>query len=210
MNNTQSTTVNTIDVDIDSWLGAPGADSIVTSGSEETKKPSMFSQGAPNMDFLDADTQDGEDKKDGDVSRGTTSTKEVFDDLDKDLNLDGKNEDDDQEDDKKPGRPKTEKSGLVNFLKKRIESKEMFAFDDYDDSKQSLDEYLGSLSEKDVDELWKANIDNIKTEVANQTPKEFFESLPDELQFAAKYVMDGGQDLKACSRHWDRYNRSGS
>jgi hypothetical protein len=40
----------------------------------------------------------------------------------------------------KPGRPKTEKSGLVEFLKKRIESKEMFAFDDYDESKQSLDE----------------------------------------------------------------------
>jgi hypothetical protein len=72
----------------------------------------------------------------------------------------------------------------------------MFAFDDYDESKQDLEEYLGTLSEKDVDDLWQANIDNLKQEVASNTPKEFFESLPDELQYAAKYVMDGGQDLK--------------
>jgi hypothetical protein len=72
----------------------------------------------------------------------------------------------------------------------------MFAFDDYDESKQSLDDYLGSLGEKDVEELWKANVDNLKQEVASSTPAEFFDSLPEELQYAAKYVMDGGQDLK--------------
>lgn len=72
----------------------------------------------------------------------------------------------------------------------------MFAFDDYDESKQSLDDYLSSLSEKDVDELWQANISNLKQEVASQTPAQFFESLPEELQYAAKYVADGGQDLK--------------
>jgi hypothetical protein len=84
----------------------------------------------------------------------------------------------------------------VEFLKKRIESKEMFAFDDFDESKQSLDDYLGSLAEKDIEELWQANMDNLKNEVAAKTPQEFFESLPDELQYAAKYVADGGQDLK--------------
>jgi hypothetical protein len=72
----------------------------------------------------------------------------------------------------------------------------MFAFDDYDESKQSLDEYLGTLGEKDIEELWQANVDNMKSEVAAKTPKEFFEALPDELQYAAKYVMDGGQDLR--------------
>lgn len=72
----------------------------------------------------------------------------------------------------------------------------MFAFDDYDETKESLDDYLSKLGEKDVEELWQANIDNLKSEVASQTPKEFFESLPEELQYAAKYVADGGQDLK--------------
>ena len=72
----------------------------------------------------------------------------------------------------------------------------MFAFDDYDEKKQSLDEYLGSLGEKDIEELWQANISNLKQEVASQTPAQFFESLPEELQYAAKYVADGGNDLK--------------
>ena len=72
----------------------------------------------------------------------------------------------------------------------------MFAFDDYDESKQTLDDYLANLGEKDVEELWQANIDNLKQEVAAETPAEFFESLPEELQYAAKYVADGGQDLK--------------
>ena len=76
----------------------------------------------------------------------------------------------------------------------------MFAFDDYDESKQSLDDYLGSLSEKDVEELWTANVDNLKQEVAAKTPKEFFESLPEELQYAAEYVSKGGQDLKGLFR----------
>jgi hypothetical protein len=94
------------------------------------------------------------------------------------------------------GRPRTDKSGLVEFLKKRIESNELFAFDDYDEKKESLDDYLGKLGEKDIEDLWKANIDNIKQDVASNTPQEFFESLPEELQYAAKYVADGGDDLK--------------
>jgi hypothetical protein len=76
----------------------------------------------------------------------------------------------------------------------------MFAFDDYDETKQSLDDYLGSLSEKDVEELWTANVDSIKQDVAANTPKEFFESLPEELQYAAEYVAKGGQDLKGLFR----------
>lgn len=190
------TSVQEVDLDIDSWLGAPGADSIVTPATEkkEETKPNFFSPNKTDLSFLDDEEetskeQSGETTKD--VSRETSA---VLKDLDKDLVGDI---DDEVEESKKPGRPRTEKSGLVEFLKKRIESKEMFAFDDYDESKQSLDDYLASLSEKDVDELWKANVDNLRQEVANQTPKEFFEALPEELQYAAKYVMDGGQDLKS-------------
>ena len=192
------TSVQQVDLDIDSWLGAPGADSIVTPSGDDKKdvKPNIFSQKAQDFSFLDEEDNDdsskeGTDDNDSDVPRGTkTVSKEDTDTL-----LD--NLDDDDSDSKgKGGRPKTEKSGLVEFLKKRIESKEMFAFDDYDENKQSLDEYLGTLGEKDVEELWQANLDNLKQEVAAKTPQEFFESLPDELQYAAKYVADGGQDLK--------------
>lgn len=184
------TSVQEIDLDVDSWLGAPGADSIVTPTETETK-PNLFSKTQTDLSFLDKD--DSDDSKD-EKSLGKEEAKEVLSEiLDKDI----KDEDEDNEPSKsKSGRPRTEKSGLVEFLKKRIESKEMFAFDDYDETKQSLDDYLSSLSEKDVDELWKANVDNLKQEVAAQTPEEFFKSLPEELQYAAKYVADGGQDLK--------------
>jgi hypothetical protein len=47
-----------------------------------------------------------------------------------------------------------------------------------------------------MEELWQANVDNLRQEVASNTPAEFFESLPEELQYAAKYVADGGSDLK--------------
>ena len=200
-NNVQ-TSVQQVDLDIDSWLGAPGADSIVTPTATEAKKPeakpNIFSKGDVDLSFIDVpDTEekkqeDKEDpaagKKDTEVKVSHETAAKVFDELDQ--------EEAEEESKSKGGRPRTEKSGLVEFLKKRIESKEMFAFDDYDESKQSLEDYLGGLGEKDIEELWQANIDNLKNEVAAKTPKEFFESLPEELQYAAKYVMDGGQDLK--------------
>lgn len=198
------TNVQQVDLDIDSWLSAPGAESIVTPAAETVKdaKTNIFSKSGPDLAFLDeeADTkkQDSvEDKKSADsveVPRETSTEKaaEVFNELDEEVETESKTS--------KAGRPRTEKSGLVEFLKKRIESKEMFAFDDYDESKQSLDDYLSGLGEKDVEELWQANIDNLKSEVASKTPQEFFESLPDELQYAAKYVADGGQDLKGLFR----------
>ena len=189
------TSVQQVDLDIDSlFSGAPSADSVVTPSEPTEIKPNVFSKQKTDLTFLDPDgsQKDAEGQKES-VSRETS--KEVLQDI---LDEDVKKLEDDEEEvvKNKPGRPKTEKSGLVEFLKKRIESKEMFAFDDYDENKQSLDEYLGSLGEKDVEELWQANIDNLKQEVAAQTPAEFFQSLPEELQYAAKYVADGGQDLK--------------
>lgn len=186
------TSVQQVDLDIDSWLGAPGADSIVTP-TDLDAKPTVFSKNKTDLSFLDkpADEESGETDDKTKVITKDEAKDILTDILDKEI-LD--DEDDDSKG--KGGRPRTEKSGLVEFLKKRIESKEMFAFDDYDEKKQSLDDYLGSLGEKDVEELWKANIDNLKQEVASNTPQEFFASLPEELQYAAKYVADGGQDLK--------------
>jgi hypothetical protein len=187
------TSVQQVDLDIDSlFSGAPSADSVVTPSEPTEIKPNVFSKKQTDLTFLDADGSQKDEKGQQEaVSRETS--KEVLQDILDDVVDES---DADQFTKGKPGRPKTEKSGLVEFLKKRIESKEMFAFDDYDETKQSLDEYLGGLGEKDVEELWQANIDNLKQEVAAETPAEFFESLPEELQYAAKYVADGGQDLK--------------
>jgi hypothetical protein len=97
---------------------------------------------------------------------------------------------------RKGGRPKTDKSGLVDFFKKQIEGGRLFAFDDFDDSKESLEDYLERLSPKDFDELWDANHQELGKHSQHQVSKQFFESLPTELQYAYKYVADGGQDLK--------------
>jgi hypothetical protein len=188
-----NSTVDNVSIDnIDDFLPMPGAESIVTSDDDENEKPNLFSsRNKPvNMDFLDDDSKKKNTNEDEDTSNAIAELDTALE-----------NGDDDVEDTKsKPGRKKTDKSGLVDFLKKRIEGNEMFAFDDFDDSKQSLDDYLGGLSEKDVEDLWKANVDNMKNEVAAATPKEFFESLPEELQYAAEYVAKGGQDLKGLFR----------
>ena len=196
-NNVQ-TSVQQVDLDIDSWLGAPGADSIVTpstgnpTGETTELKPNIFSKEKQDLSFLDKEDDEDDSSKDDEKDKAPKviskeETNHLIDNLDSEEDEDTKG---------KAGRPKTDKSGLVGFLKKRIESKEMFAFDDYDETKQDLEEYLGTLGEKDIEELWQANVDNMKSEVAAKTPKEFFESLPEELQYAAKYVMDGGTDLK--------------
>lgn len=197
MSTNDQTTVQQVDVDIDSWLGAPGADSIITPESE-IKKPTMFSQDKTDLSYLDKkedkDPLADEDDADKDTKPiSKAETEDLFADL---TNDDPEDDEDESQTKSKGGRPKTEKSGLVEFFKKRIEAKEMFAFDDFDESNQTLDEYLGNLGEKDYEDLWQANIDNLKNDVAANTPKEFFESLPEELQYAAKYVADGGQDLK--------------
>ncbi len=51
-----------------------------------------------------------------------------------------------------------------------------------------------------VEELFEANFQERENAVRENTPKEFFQSLPEELQVAAKYVADGGQDLKGLFR----------
>lgn len=199
---TVQTSVQQVDLDIDSWLGAPGADSIVTPAADDKNKPSVLSTNPVDLKFLNPDAEDDDTEEDDDKNKGGEQnpaskdpvSRETVDEL-----IDNLDEEED-ETKKKGGRPRTEKSGLVEFLKKRIESKEMFAFDDFDESKQTLDEYLAGLGEKDIEELWQANMDNLKNEVAAETPKEFFESLPEELQYAAKYVADGGQDLKGLFR----------
>ena len=180
---TNQTQVENVTIEnIDDFLPMPGAESVVTSDGDDEKQHLFTSPNKPvDMSFMDEANKTKEDSE----------TTEAISNLD--VALENGDEDEPK---KKTGRLKTEKSGLVEFLKKRIESDEMFAFDDYDESKQSLDDYLGNLSEKDVEELWKANTDNMKNEVAAKTPKEFFESLPNELQYAAEYVAKGGQDLK--------------
>jgi hypothetical protein len=191
------TSIEEVDIDIDGlFSGAPAASNILTQSGDATEiKPNIFSKKQTNLDFLDEDDKVNTTNTFNSTTNDVADKGEIKAVLDEILDEGDIPEFDANE--PKKGRPRTEKSGLVEFLKKRIESNEMFAFDDYDEKKQSLEDYLGGLAEKDVEELWQANVTNIKQEVASKAPAQLFESLPEELQYAAKYVADGGQDLKS-------------
>jgi hypothetical protein len=73
-----------------------------------------------------------------------------------------------------------------------IEEGTLFGFDD----DKSLEEY----TTKDFRDLFEANFNEREAAIRENTPKEFFAALPEELQYAAKYVADGGQDLKGLFR----------
>jgi len=179
------TVVQEIDVDIDSLFdGAPGAESVVTPTDAPTDvKPNIFSKPKTDLSFLDPGTET--EKKEEKEEKKEEVTQEDIKDLLSDV-------DDAIEDEKTTGRPKVDKSGLVETMTKLIDEGLIIPFDD----EKSMEEY----SLKDWKELLEANFQEREKTIRQETPQKFFESLPEELQYAAKYVADGGQDLKGLFR----------
>lgn len=170
---------------IDDFLPMPGADSIVTS-DDDGPKPSVFSKGAKPADLSFLDGSPAADDDDDDAGKTKTPTAaQVQDTL---AALDEELEGLDDEDPKKPGRKKIDKSGMVETFSKLIEEGLIVPFED--------DKDLADYSIKDWKELIQANFEEREKTLREQTPKEFFESLPNELQYAAEYVARGGQDMK--------------
>jgi len=194
-----------VEVNLDEiFNGAPGADSITLPEENSSKKPSMFSR-PENIDlsFVDepkeevkeetADTADTEKIKEPEtpvVAEGgaipEAKEKVTKDEIDDILN-DGL-ELAESEDEKSTAKGRKRIEGMSDVFKKMIENEEIIPFDD--------DKELDDYSAKDWKELIKANMDERANKVRRETPKQFFDSLPSELQTAAKYVADGGQDLK--------------
>lgn len=183
--NNQQTSVSEVDIDIDAlFSGAPGADSI-TLPNEEEKKPSMFSSETIDTSFLDK--KESEDETDDSTEGGNESVDDIISDLD------GEAADEEEEEvKKKAGRPRKDSVGISEVFSKLIEDELLIPFDD----EKPLEEY----SVSDWKELIEANIKEVENKVKSETPKEFFDSLPEELQYAAQYVMNGGSDLKGLFR----------
>jgi hypothetical protein len=89
---------------------------------------------------------------------------------------------------KKETRGRKAITGMADVFTKLIKDDKIVPFDD----DKSLEEY----SAKDWEELIQANLDEKANQVRRETPQQFFNSLPQELQIAARYVADGGTDLK--------------
>ena len=198
-NKTQDTTVEKVDINIDElFAAAPDADAIVT---PETKQPkSIFSKKEeldldftekpkvkaekPAVEESDAEEPKAEEAKEEpkaeEKKEETTATlDDVLDSLDEEAG-------EEETETKKRGRKKIE--GIEDVFSKLIKADKIVPFDD--------DKPLAEYSAKDWEELIDANMEEKANQVRKETPNKFFESLPDELKIAARYVFDGGKDLK--------------
>ena len=174
-----TTTVAQVDVNLDELFGTPGAESIMLPGTdkEEEKVKTVFSNdNTVDLSFIEKPgITTPEEKKE---------VEETIAELDNLISL--------EEDAGNKGRPKVDKSGLYELAQKMIEEGSLVGFDD----DKSLEDY----TTKDFRELFEANFQERENKIRENTPKEFFNALPEELQIAAKYVADGGQDLKGLFR----------
>lgn len=180
----ETTSIEQVDIDLDSldFLGTPGAENVML---PEEQKPSVFSRSSVDLSFIDKDSSNEKDETKEPEVKIDDVIQEVDPDSDFRLKQETKTDDSSET---KAGRPKVEKNGMAEVVNKLIEAGKIIPFDD----DKPLDEY----SLKDYQELIEANFQEIENKVRQQTPIEFFDSLPHELQYAAKYVADGGQDLK--------------
>ena len=144
-------------------------------------------------DDLNAKVEEKEDTKESEVDEAeaeeSVKNEEVVENADSILDaLDGNDELEEKEETKtKKGRKPI--SGISDVFSKLIKEDKIVPFDD--------DKDLSEYSAKDWEELIQANLEERANQVRRETPKQFFQSLPEELQIAAKYVADGGKDLKA-------------
>jgi hypothetical protein len=182
--NMEETTVEKVDIDIDEVFGA-SADNI-TLAEEEPKKPNMFSRPGSEADFSftkakeESEAEESEaDEDDVEVEANTeTSNAEIKaqgNDILDDISIDTRG--------RKPI------NGFTDVINKMVKSERLFAFDD----DKPLDEYTA----KDIEELLEANLEERANQVRRETPKQFFDALPNELKVAAQYVANGGTDLKS-------------
>jgi hypothetical protein len=203
------TKVEQVNVDLnDIFNAAPGGDSI-TLPEETAKKPSLFSRKKEvDTSFLYEQKKEDtvvEDKKEEVVEEETTNAevkekanKEVKEEPKKTtakqketVNVDevlGLVEDDVKEEETTTKRGRKKIEGISDVFSKLIKEEKIIPFDD----EKELDEYTA----KDWEELIQANLEEQANTVRRETPKQFFKSLPEELQIAARYVADGGKDLK--------------
>jgi hypothetical protein len=190
-----------IEVNLDEiFNAAPSGDSMIQDNTKQQKNIFSGLQEKADMSFADPDdngatdvlakSEEKEDESDTDesVEDKVGSKKDIPTDSVEDIFEYLTGEDTDEEADAKETRGRKSISGISDVFSKLIKEDKIVAFDD--------DKALEDYSAKDWEELIQANLDEKANEVRRETPKQFFNSLPQELQIAARYVADGGKDLK--------------
>tara|TARA_R110000764_G_scaffold117540_1_gene204862 strand:- start:53 stop:1360 length:1308 start_codon:yes stop_codon:yes gene_type:complete len=197
---TMNSKVETLDINLDEiFNGAPGGDTMTLpeEKSETPKQKNIFSgNGKSDFSFADPDKDDADDliskveeskvEETEEVKAVDTKTEETKTEEAKDI-LDTLDEET-EEDAVKVKKGRKPINGISDVFSKLIKDDKIVPFDD--------DKELDDYTVKDWEELIQANLDEKANQVRRETPKQFFDSLPQELQIAARYVADGGQDLK--------------
>jgi len=188
-NQTMESTVETVDLDLNEIFdGAATAEGVTLPQEDSSKsKNNIFSKVRPDVDMSFADeNQEDDATTEEDTNEETVAkpkfTKEEGEDI---LNT---FTDEEEEVDETPTKKEVLKGNVSHVFKTLIEKDKLIGFDD----DRPLEEY----TEKDWEELIEANLEEKARQIRNETPKQFFQSLPEELQIAARYVAEGGQDLR--------------
>jgi hypothetical protein len=203
---TETQTVNSkveqVDVNLDEIFNAAPSGADMIQDAKATSPKNIFSglNKKADMSFADPDITDVDDlsakveEKDEEPNEEVTAeateekvetekAEDILDSLDPSAELE-----EDSEEEKKETRGRKSISGISDVFSKLIKDDKIVPFDD--------DKALEDYTAKDWEELIQANMDEKANQVRRETPKQFFQSLPQELQIAAKYVADGGKDLK--------------
>lgn len=196
-NKTMDSTVETVNVDLDEIFNGTATAEAVTVPDEGSKsKPNIFTTGGPKVDMSFAEPVDDTT----DLNEEAEETPEVEETKEPEAEkkeeggelLDTLVEEDNNEEveveEPKQSRGRKKIEGISDVFSKLIKDDKIVPFDD----DKPLDEY----SAKDWEELIEANLEERANQVRQETPKQFFASLPEELQIAARYVAEGGNDLK--------------
>ncbi len=204
---TMDSKVETLDINLDEiFSGAPGGDAVtLPEENKDTPKQnniftrkdkSDFSFADPDKDDADDLTAKVEEKKEEEVVEEKTEVKDTSEN-ETEVKQEAKKEggdildtldDETEEDVEKSKRGRKPINGIADVFTKLIKDDKIVPFDD----DKPLEEYTA----KDWEELVQANLEEKANQVRRETPKQFFNSLPQELQIAARYVADGGKDLR--------------
>ena len=186
--NNVDTTVTKEEINIDELFGA---DNVTL---PEDTKPKMMDPIRPAVDMTFDQPLEKEDLIDEEAvlpESITTDTAEDIkakgDDIIDAIDVDPEDEEDLEKPETRGRKPIT---GMTDLISSLVKKEKLFAFED---EGKSLDDY----SAKDFEELIEANIEEARADVRRETPKQFFDALPNELKVAARYVADGGTDLKS-------------
>ena len=198
---TMNSKVETLDINLDEiFNGAPGGDTMtLPEEKKETPQQKNIFSGNDNksdFSFADPDKDDADDltakteepKVDAKVEEVNDEVKEPETNKEEATEILDTLDNETEEDVAKVKKGRKPINGISDVFSKLIKDDKIVPFDD--------DKELEDYTAKDWEELIQANLDEKANQVRRETPKQFFDSLPQELQIAAKYVADGGKDLK--------------